>query len=311
MLSRIIKALRLRFSDPNSWNYYKTILLYDYPEDVKSENGLLFLKKINLKLKIGQGLPVMKNYQYATKLIDLLGAKFRLQNDVITVSFDQFVFEVQTAEDLFILNEVYIEGCYNFLLAGHDKPVVVIDIGMNVGFASIFFASNPFVDKVYSFEPFKPTYFQAKRHLELNDLSGKVQAANYGIGGESRTLNVEYTPEFRGQVGIYGTELIKSELNETIQQEILIAGVSEEMEKIVNVNHGSTFVFKIDCEGAEYELMEKMPQHIMERTKVLMLEWHENGPDPLLQILKVHGFSCFSFSVSSKKVGMLYAVKQG
>ena len=39
---------------------------------------------------------------------------------------------------------------YNFVF---DMQIVVIDIGMNVGDTTLFFAANPFVKKVYSYEP--------------------------------------------------------------------------------------------------------------------------------------------------------------
>lgn len=309
MLSRIIKALKLRFTQPYSWSYYKTILLYDHANDVTSKGKGIYLQRFNLLLQPGQGMPLLENYRIALQLAENIGAAFTYTDSVLSVSFGRYNFQIQTAEDIFILNEVYAEGTYNFLPAERDGSLVVVDIGMNVGFASVFFATHKNVNRVYSYEPFTPTYRQAQKHLEMNNVTQKVSAANFGLGGSDEVLEVDYTPEFRGQVGIHGTGLILSEVKETVKEKISIHKITTEVEKIMNENEGAAFVFKIDCEGAEYGIMENLPASVFSNTKLMMIEWHEKGPQLLQKKLQEHGFACFSFNANSKKVGMIYAAK--
>lgn len=310
MLSKVIKVIKLRLAKSHSWEYYKTILLYDFPADVKKKGEFLYLQKLGIVLEPGQGMPLLENYRTAIQLADNLGASFRYEGSMLIISFGQYTFQVQTAEDIFILNEVYAEGTYNFLPAANCSSLTVIDIGMNVGFASVFFATHKNVSMVYSFEPFTPTYNQALKHLALNNVQDRVNAVNFGLGGSDRELEVDYTPEFRGQVGIHGTGLVRSEVKGAVKEKIIIREINAELNKIITDNPEASLVFKIDCEGAEYEIMEKLPEQVFTQAKIMMIEWHEKGPSLLVDRLRFHGFTCFSFNPISQKVGMIYAVKE-
>src|SRR5271166_5049437 len=77
-------------------------------------------------------------------------------------------------DDIRFLGEIYFKNGYNFVC---DGDACVIDVGMNVGLASLYFASKDFVKEVHSFEPSKATYDRALRNLALNPkLSSKVRA---------------------------------------------------------------------------------------------------------------------------------------
>src|SRR5690606_10345393 len=129
----------------------------------------------------------------------------RLENDVLVAHMSGLNLEVTIAEDVYILWEIYCNGSYNYQSSA-AKPCVVIDIGMNVGFASLFYSLNKSVSKIYSFEPFLPTYKQALRNIERNkSLSGKIVTHQFGLGRNEENLVVNYAPHQRGRVGIYGT----------------------------------------------------------------------------------------------------------
>ena len=70
-----------------------------------------------------------------------------MQNDTWRV-------RLTTAEQVNMAQEVFVDGCYDFRLAG---TWTVLDIGANIGLASLFFAAQPWVESVLAFEPFAPT----------------------------------------------------------------------------------------------------------------------------------------------------------
>src|SRR5690606_13837023 len=78
---------------------------------------------------------------------------------------------------------------------------IVIDVGFNVGFASLFFAAKKNVSKIYSFEPVRPTFEQGLNNLCLNTrLSTKIEPFNFGLSDCDALAIVDYSYQCKGQV---------------------------------------------------------------------------------------------------------------
>src|SRR5688500_18445198 len=82
----------------------------------------------------------------------LLG-HYQIADNRLFLCFADLKLEITSRSELYIINEVYFERCYHFLLP-YNEMVHVIDIGMNVGIASLFFAGLAQVKQVHSYEPF-------------------------------------------------------------------------------------------------------------------------------------------------------------
>ncbi|NES78514.1 MULTISPECIES: hypothetical protein [Okeania] len=109
-----------------------------------------------------------------------LNAKFTIEkNDELIVEIEGIKVNVQTAEELSIIWEIFWLGIYTFI---YDRPVVMLDIGMNVGLASLYFASQENVKSIWSYETFNVTDKQALHNFDLNpDISLKIKPFSYGI----------------------------------------------------------------------------------------------------------------------------------
>ncbi len=201
---------------------------------------------------------------------------------------------------------VFIQNEYSFSLRSNNYTV--IDIGMNIGATSLWFAQNPAVKKIYSFEPAESTYKQAVRNLEYNPaLAQKIEAHCYGIGGKEGTVTVSYNPAKPGQTSSVVDRFAE---NADLPKEILqIKEASSVLEPIINENDNKIFL-KIDCEGAEFEIMENLhAKRLLKKIDVIIMEWHYRPPERIIEILEQNKFMVFCTHEIRNYVGMLRAVR--
>jgi FkbM family methyltransferase len=252
-----------------------------------------------------------------SKTLNAVKAIYKMDNadvflddqDRIVIEIDQVKMSVENSQDIDVVYEVFILGVYNFV---YDQPVVVLDIGMNVGIASLYFAHRSNVVGVWGYEPFKSTYQQAVENIQLNpQLSKKITSFDYGIDGEEKTITVEYDYNVKASVGVEGIDPKFQSKNATIiKEDMLLKSVNEIMDNVIKTYPDTEIVAKIDCEGSEYAIFEALTQgHQLEKIKIIMMEWHRKGPNILEKQLKEAGFIAFSRLPLSSNVGLIYAIR--
>lgn len=282
--------------------------------DYDASSSKLLYKPFNLKLT-KEKQDFLLNNRFLNKAKALKGAgncKFYIDsNEELIVDVDDVKLIIETGQELDIVHEIFLLGVYNFL---YDRPCVAIDIGMNTGFASLFFAARENVVAVYGYEPFKITYDQALRNFALNPaIAGKIHAFDYGVGAREETIAVDYDYSVKGSVGIAGIdELFKSgDSGSMATENLIIKPFSEVFASIVAEHPDTDIVAKIDCEGSEYEILDSLAANgQLQRIKIIMMEWHKKGPDPLVKHLQDAGFIIFSRLPRSSNVGTIYAIRQ-
>jgi len=213
-------------------------------------------------------------------------------------------FVINSTEELLIVEEVFINGVYNVEI---NHPFVFIDIGMNVGITSLFFANKPDCKKVIAFEPFQPTLAHARKNFKKNGISCKIQVNEVGLGYPSRTLTINYSEEWKGSVGIDGVASYIEKKKDIREEQLPIIDVFEALNDIAD----EKIILKIDCEGSEYEILERLNDTgLLPRFDVIMIEWHIKGAAPLRKILHDNNFDILSMGEHSLNIGMLYAFKK-
>lgn len=262
-----------------------------------------FLKKIRCNKSLA--FFFHQNGKYYTNLASI-GFTFYLDeiNNSIVAQFSNIKIYVQSYEELFILNEIFYEGIYSYHLSSKH---VMLDIGMNVGFASLYFAAFALSDVILSYEPVPNTYAQGIRNLNLNPcLKSKIKAYNYGLGSRSRNEMFIYSSKWKGSVGIRGLDPNKAKDSEEAVK-VDLYDISDTISTAKS--YDLPIAAKIDCEGSEYEIIERL-NYLNEINSVdlYMIEWHDIGPKRILDILHQNNFSTICSNPYCKYgVGMIYA----
>lgn len=228
---------------------------------------------------------------------------------------------VNTFDELSNIREIYGEHSYRFFVGRNDKKIVVMDIGANIAGASVFFAQMRNVHAVYAYEPFKDTVQMAEYNIGKNVMAAqKVELIPCGLGVKEEKKKMEYNSDMTcglstlEHVSQKAFDMYKSwgMVNEENSREceIVIKDICLETERIVKKHTGCYLVIKMDCEGSEYGLVEKLhTSGLLKKVSILMLEWHYNGSRPIEKKLEDNNFAWFSFG-KSEMLGTIYAINK-
>lgn len=221
---------------------------------------------------------------------------------------EQVRFDISDYAKVFAhIREIFVNETYN--LTCRDDSVV-IDIGMNRAVASLFFAAKENVRKVYAFEPFEPTLALARKNLDLNpELSKKIQTFAYGLGEEDKTLEIPYSVNVSDCMSTTHTQPVK--WNVQIEM-VTIKDAARTLAPIFEESKSRRIIIKCDCEGAEFEIFERLhKEHMVGRIDVALLEYHFKTPERLVEIFAESGCAVHVRPGSKKEpiTGYLYAAK--
>lgn len=114
----------------------------DYAID--KAKGSITLEQFGLKLNVKKHNFLLKGLRYADALQKDHKAVFSLQDDKVYVELQGLKFNIQTKEELYILNEVFVKGDYAY---ESNEDFIFIDIGMNVAITSLYFGAKKKLQK--------------------------------------------------------------------------------------------------------------------------------------------------------------------
>lgn len=195
-------------------------------------------------------------------------------------------------------------GSWEPNLVGFLRPFLtegdlVLDIGANIGYHSLHFASLlPKVDCI-SFEPHPIIYEQLTDNIRINQFSN-INAYQVAVGDVSGTTSFFMQDEKaynRGMSAIeyyqgIGAEFTKIEVKKIAIDDFL----SKEMQKRVKI-------IKIDTQGFEYQVISGAKNTIEKSRPIIIAELHDNtskDPQNILSILT--GYKVFKFQPWSGEI---------
>ena len=248
---------------------------------------------------------------HADKLRDLRvqGAKIVERSDSALISLAGVNVVARHKEDFQIISEILIYNHYKILPL---RDSIVVDVGMNIGLASVFLAKEEWAKKVYAFEPFRDPYTRSKETFDSNPASrNKIFARNAGLSDRNEKVTVRYSTEGTIAMGVKGSA------SGPVQQiELLDAGdVFESICSEARANNLGVIV-KLDCEGSEFPIIKRLAERsLIDGIDAFMVEWHKAwSPDAKLEALtdplRASGFVIFDRTVDSDYfAGMFFAAR--
>lgn len=174
---------------------------------------------------------------------------------------------------------------------------VFFDIGACLGEYSIWLGHKGYT--CLAFEPVKESYDMVVKNIELNQLSPKVKAYNYGLGSEHSIANFQINHTNPG-----ASKRVDSANNETLSFEI---NALDEVFNTFGLNQKTKILVKIDVEGMEVEMIKgatKFFQYFEDIT--LIIEEKLSGEsvirDTLNTICKFEYGHVDNFNIYARKV---------
>ena len=214
-------------------------------------------------------------------------------------------FQCKTRSDFNVVQELFDDGNYYFI--DKTRRYYVVDIGMNIGLASLFFAGQDNIKKVYGFEPFIATYEQAIDNFRMNQsfIQDKITPKHFGLAEKNEIKYFRYNTDFSGGMSTVGTGTIMEEDMEKVELRDAIGT----LESIVNCHRDENAILKIDCEGSEYEIIKSLDQgNLLKNFSVIMMEWHMPEKNHIIEeILQRNGYRYLKFCGNDTR-GFIYAM---
>ena len=192
---------------------------------------------------------------------------------------DEFaVFETKTglklkvrvkSTDLMALTNVWMINEYDVESFKINQGDNVIDIGAHIGLFSLLVSQFCNAAKIFSFEPIRENFDLLVSNLELNHTEN-IFPFNVGVSKNSDKLNL-FLNNDQSAHSIFpkGSESITVE--------------STSLQKIFDENKISTCkLLKLDCEGAEYDIIDSLPVEYLDKIQNMVIEYHLADTKPEL-----------------------------
>ena len=207
-------------------------------------------------------------------------------------------FQVGHYLDLLTVSEVFLGHEYDTKLL---HPHVIVDIGANIGTFSVLSAKLHPQATIYAFEPAPATFKHLKKNLELNGVKNVI-ASDRALSAKTETRQFFQS----NSSGLSSFHLERKGGTYVNVECISFADLMRE-KNIEKIDY-----LKMDCEGAEYEILMDCPSEVLQKIKNIVLEYHNGitkfNHHDLLTFLKTQGFQ-----VKSKRhaiendIGLIHA----
>lgn len=194
--------------------------------------------------------------------------------------------------DLECFNQIFGRTEYDelqklFIANFSGTPRTILDLGSNVGYATLYFKELWPGSSILSVEPDSANFAMLKRNIEVNNLVG-IQAKNVGVWNKDTHLRISRKESTRGDWSF--------SFEESPEPTDVFA---VDFNSIVNHLHEAVIdILKMDIEGTEFKLFENEDYmtNILNRTKVIGIEIHDHmgNRERVESILRREGFQLHS-----------------
>jgi FkbM family methyltransferase len=237
-----------------------------------------------------------------------LGYKFGLSSDPLQFRTRSGITIEVPYGLLHTFKEIFMEECYMHGLR-HTLPPhsVIIDIGANAGLFTLFAASRFPGAEILSFEPIPSNFTLLERNVGLNRGKCTVSPHQKAVAGQSGHV----TMAFDGADPFFtSSSIVREGLSTGYDDKRLIEVPCTTLPAMFDEHQIEHCDFlKMDCEGAEYEIILTCPEDYLMRVRQFAIEVHqgskpEYGAEYLKEYFHARGFRTYEAKAA---FGMLWA----
>ena len=210
--------------------------------------------------------------------------------------------EVQGKRCIQFLNSIF----FNHIYGKPNQQKTLVDIGANKGLFSVFFGSQlKGTDfKIFSYEPHPKTFELLNKNIQHNHLGKNIYTFQKCVSGApvaTQTFFVARESFDYSMFNEYGSE-----------EEITVENIT--LQEIFEQNNITAIdLLKLNCEGAEYEILMKTPLNYLLKIREIRMEYHNFELDgkvydlnPLVDYLRQNNFTITNHLPYAEEHGIIW-----
>ena len=202
--------------------------------------------------------------------------------------------------DLMALTHVWMIQEYS----GDDFPIsnddVIIDVGAHIGLFALFASQFCKNGKIFCYEPIKENYKILIENIEMNQIQN-IFPNNLAVTKKTSRVKIFLNDDQSGHSMFIQNKNFVEVDSKSLSDIFIDNGIKE------------CDFLKLDCEGAEYEIIESLPSDLFTKINKTVIEYHMVDTKPELLEQLINKLKQFSFSVHTRSlfadIGFLFAKK--
>jgi FkbM family methyltransferase len=150
---------------------------------------------------------------------------------------------------------------------------IVLDVGANQGFFTCYAAHLG--ARVYAFEPFPQNFDTLLENVAANGFEKNVVARAWALAGKNGTVDLIYSDRLGG--GMNTINLRFSENNQLDPRHQITVPCYTLPRIIMELNLDKIRLCKLDCEGAELEILKQLSEKELQKIDTFAIEYHRDA----------------------------------
>jgi len=223
---------------------------------------------------------------------------------------EHVVFETRTnikikirvhSTDLMAFTNVWLVGDYakpGFEIGDNDT---IIDIGSHIGLFALYAFQYCKKGRIFCFEPVKENYELLLTNLQMNNVKN-VFPFQTAISDKKSSSTIYLSQDDSGH-SMYIPSSREMEVKTTTLKDVMDE----------NKINGCDLI-KLDCEGAEYDIINSLPEEYFRRIRKIVMEYHFADSKPALIKNLIDKLRTLSYSIQlrnlTKEMGLLFAKRE-
>lgn len=206
-------------------------------------------------------------------------------------------------DDADIVREVALNPYYQDARSLLDAGAVVIDVGAHIGAFTLSCAALG--ARVFALEPLPANYALLAENVRLNGFQEQVKTFNVAAWSSSGERTLRIADDSTGGSGFYYDK-------DTAAEVVVPCARLDEWMEAEGIAHCD--LLKLDCEGAEFEILSALSRSAWERIQAIVMEYHLFGGYSLEQLQNLIAGQGFAIAVQPVEevggvVGFLLALR--